>query len=200
MSNLLKTWQQQYYLTKWVTNKDSNAYVPVPLSTTPMKNMSVSFASPASDTCSVYGRSYKFIWRASWLEKLTVHWEEPAEQSASHLIVFVGDGGPTGQAGHDLGWEEVLALAGDWDDAVLCGGSGGKLGQITFLVPLEKRWTVPEKPTESHPPKEANCLVKAWRERSRPLRSFMVLSIWLALSELPPRALWPGKKRKKGCM
>lgn len=33
--------------------KDSDAYVPVPLSTTPMKNMSVSFASPASDTCRV---------------------------------------------------------------------------------------------------------------------------------------------------
>lgn len=44
----------------------------------------------------------------------------------SHLIVLVGDGGPTGQAGHDLGWEELLALAGDWDDAVLCGRSGGK--------------------------------------------------------------------------
>lgn len=45
--------------------------------------------------------------------------QEEAEQSESYLIVLVGDGGPTGQAGHDLGWEQVLALAGDWDDAVL---------------------------------------------------------------------------------
>lgn len=34
-------------------------------------------------------------------------------------------------------------------------------------------------------PKEANCLCRASRDRTRPLSSFMVFSMWLALRELP---------------
>lgn len=86
--------------------------------------MSVSFASPASHTCRVYDRSYKLV---NQLESLNELWQERAVQSESYLIVLVGDGGPAGQAGHDLGWEHVLALAGDWDDAVLFGVSRCKM-------------------------------------------------------------------------
>lgn len=39
-------------------------------------------------------------------------------------------------------------------------------------------------------PKEANCLCKAKRDWSRPLSSFMVLSMWLALRELPTHTPW----------
>lgn len=42
-------------------------------------------------------------------------------------------------------------------------------------------------------PKDANCLCKAKRDWTRPLSSFMVLSIWLALRELPTCTPWKHK-------
>lgn len=104
----------------------------------------------------------------------------------------MGYGGPAGQAGHDLSREQVLALAGHWDDAVLCGVSNDKC-KSKNIVYLKSAGDQAEL-IAAVVPKEANCLVKAWRDRSRPLRSFMVFSIWLALSELPPRAHWKGIK------
>jgi len=45
-------------------------------------------------------------------------------------------------------------------------------------------------PLQHNVPREPNCLCKAKRDRRRPLSSFMVLSMWLALRELPTRTTW----------
>lgn len=105
--------------------------------------------------------------------------------SLTHRVLLLSDGGPPSQSGEDLGRKEMLTLAGDRDDVVLCSHKHSQ--------PLAQQFTIRivyHKKLSNKAPREANCLCRARRDWSRPLSSFMVLSMWLALRELPTNTPW----------